>query len=110
MIVQRVQGRRRIVNAEGGLQIAAADEIFGAPCRAAVLDVGIAGVPAAHIGADLPDVVEIRGRDVHDTRRAQPVLRRQRAGDQAQAADPAGIQVLTKCAEAVGQENAVDPI
>ena len=58
MIVQRVEGRRRIVNAEGGLQIAAADEIFGAPCRAPVLDAGIAGVPAAHIGADLPDVVE----------------------------------------------------
>jgi len=90
--------------------LAAAEKIFGAPGRAAVLDVRIVGMAAADIGANLAAVVEFPSRDVDNARRTQPVLRRQGTGDHREAPSPAGVQELAERAEPVGQQDAVDPI
>ena len=110
VIVKGIEKRGCILDAQSILQIAAGEEIFRAPGRAAVLDIGIGGSSAAPVGADLPAVVEGRGRDVDNARRAQPVLRRHRAGDQGEAADETRIEELSECAEPIRQKDAVDAI
>src|SRR6202047_5011866 len=109
-IVNGVETRSRILDAKDGVQEAAAEEIFRASGDTAVLRVVVRGPPASAVNSDLADIVELCGRYVDDAGRAQAILRRQRAGDQAQAADPTGIQELPEGAEPVGEQDAVDAI
>src|SRR5208337_2637083 len=107
-IMDGIEQRNCILDSQGIFQKPAGEEILRAPGLAAVLDVVIAGPPAASVKADLPAVVEGRGLDVDDAYRSQAVLCRQRPGDERQAADEAGIQEWAKSVEAIGQQDAVD--
>ena len=64
----------------------------------------------AAVDADLTAVIENvgAGRDVDQADRSQPVFGRQRADDQGDAADPAGVENAAEAGEAVGQHHAID--
>ena len=64
----------------------------------------------AAVNADLAAVVENvgAGRDVDEANRPQAVFGRERAGDQGDAADPAGVENAAEAGQAVRQHHAVD--
>ena len=97
-----IEQRGGILDAQDVLQKPAGEEIFRAPGLAAVLDAVILGLSAASINTDLAAIVESRRLDVDDAQRAHAVLGGQRSGDQAQAADEAGIEELTEGADLSG--------
>ena len=107
-----VVGRGRVFDADAAAEIATRDVILGLSDRAAIFGRGRDGAVAAAIDADAAAVVEGvgLGLDVEHARRAQAILRRQRAGDQRQAADDAGVDDLAERADAVRQHDAVDAV
>jgi hypothetical protein len=86
------------------------DEVLRLPDRAAVFDARRERPPTAAVDADVAGIVEgVAARpDVEDAGGAQPVLRRQRAGDQGDIADQCGIEERAKAADAVRKHDAVD--
>ena len=104
--------RRRIFDSQVAAEIASGYEVLGLSDRAAIFETRRDRAVAAAIDADAAGVVEgVRlGLDVQHASRAQAVLRRQRAGQQCQAADDAGVEDLPEGADAVGQHDAVDAI
>ena len=78
--------------------------------RAAVFNRRCERSLAAAVNADLTAVIEDvgAGRDVDQPDGAQPVFGRERAHDQSDAADPAGVKNAAEAGQAVGQHHAVD--
>jgi hypothetical protein len=111
-VVDRIDRRRRVLDAEIVLQKAARQEILRLPGGAAIFHVGRDGAVAAAIDADHAGIVEGvgLGGDVEHAGRPQAVLGRQCAGEQAEAPDDAGVEDLPECADAVGKHDAVDAI
>jgi len=66
----------------------------------------------AAIDADLTAVIENvgAGGDIDQSHRSQAVFGRQRAGDQTQAANPAGVENAAEAGRPVGQHDAVDTV
>ena len=112
VVVNGVIRRGRILDSEIAAEIAPGDEILGLSDGAAVFQRRRDGAVAAAIDTDAAAVVEGvgLGLDVEDTRGAQAILRRQRPGDQGEAADDPGIDDLSERADAVGQHDAVDAV
>ena len=111
-VVNRFVRRCRIFYSQIVLQKAPGHEILGLSDRAAIFEARRDRAVAAAIDADAAGVVEgVRlGLDVQHAGRAQAILRRQRAGEQRQAADDAGVEDLPERADAVGEHDAVDAI
>src|SRR5262249_22590836 len=86
--------------------------IFGIALNAAVFEARRYSLPAAAVKTDAaaPQRRSAFGGDVDDAGRMQAILRRQRAGDQPHAADEGALDNLRETGNAVGQQNAVDPI
>ena len=112
VIVQRIEARRRVLDALVAGEIAAGDEILGLADGAAVFEFRRDGLPAAAVDADAAAVVEraALGGDVDEAGGAQAVLRRQSAGDELEIADQPGLQHLAEPRDAVGQQDAVDAV
>ncbi|WP_409193021.1 hypothetical protein [Bradyrhizobium sp. RDM4] len=110
--MNRIDGRRRILDAEIVLEKAARQEVLGLADRSAIFDVGRDGAVAAAIDADDARIVEGvgLGLDVQHARGSQAILRRQRAGEEAEAADDAGVENLPERADAVRKHDAIDAI
>src|SRR5258707_14295573 len=91
------------------LEKAPGREILGLSDRAAIFETWRDRAVAAAIDADTAGVVEsVRlGLDVQHTGRGLAILRRQRPGQQRQAADDAGVEDLRESADALGQHDAV---
>src|SRR6266700_2850342 len=98
VIVQRIEARRRVLDALVAGEIAAGDEILGLADGAAVFEFRRDGLPAAAVDADAAAVVEraALGGDVDEAGGAQAVLRRQSAGDELEIADQPGLQHLAE--------------
>ena len=104
--------RRRIFYSQIVLEKAPGREILRLPDRAAIFDKRRDGSVAAAIDADFAGVVEgVRpGLNVQHACRTLAKLRRQRAGQERQAADDAGVEDLPEGSDAVGEHDAVDAI
>ena len=131
-VVDRAVGRERIFEAFLGLQVTPDEEVLdagkairtgqsagsgsrsyrrtGAAERAAVLDRRRERSLTAAVKADLTAVVENvgAGRDVDEADSAQAVFGRERAHDQGDTADPAGVENAAEAGQAVGQHHAID--
>ncbi len=103
---------RRIFEAEVVTHQAARGENLPLPALGAIFEEGLTGRVAAAVERDIAARrVGRRARDnVDKPRRAQPILRRQRAGDERQRADEARVHDLREAGHAVGQQDAIDPI
>ena len=77
---------------------------------AAIFEARLDGAAAAAVEADAAGIVEGigAGGDVDQADRAHAELGRQRAGDQRDGADQAGVQDAAEAGDAVGQHDAVD--
>ena len=108
-VMNGVEGRRRVFDALGIVQHLAGCEIVdpaGGPAifrtrlkrrlLAAIERKGTAGIECTGLGLD-----------VDDAGSAQPVLRRQRAGDQRHRISEPGLQYLAKDIDSLGQDDAV---
>ncbi len=111
-VVNGVMRGGRIFYSEIAAEITPRDEILCLPDRPAIFEAWRNGAVAAAVNADAAGIVErVRsGLDVENAGRAQAILRGQRARQQRQIADDAGIEDLSEGADAVGQHDAVDPI
>ena len=99
----------RIFDADGVAEVAARDKILGVTEGAAVIGALDESVVAAAIDAGAAAVVEeAPRRDVEYAGGAQPILRRQRAGEQAHAADEVALQDRAEAGHTFGQQDAVD--
>jgi hypothetical protein len=110
VIVNRVPVRRRIFQADIALEEPAGDKVLRLPDGAAVFETRRECTAAAAVHAGAAGVVEgvAAGPDVEDAGGAQPVLRRQCAGDQRDIADQGGVEKRAEAADAVRQHDAVD--
>ena len=111
MIMDRVDGRRRVLETFVVLRIAASDEILGISDAPAVIEAGRDGPKAAPVHAQTPTrrVLTPRG-EVDNTRGAQSILSWQRSIEQVQIPDKAGLQHRTQARDPLGKQDAIDPI
>ena len=133
-VMDRAVGRGRILDAFLGLQVTPDEEVLdaweairtgqsagsrsrscrrtGAAERAAVLDRRRERSLTTAVKADLTAVVENvgAGRDIDQADGSQAVFGRERAHDQGDAADPAGVENAAEAGQAVGQHHAIDAI
>ena len=112
-IVDRTIAVGRVFDAEIAGEAAAVEEIFGVAAAPAVFEARRQGAETAAVNADAAALLQriaALGLDVDDAGGAQAELRRQRAGDQRQAADETGIEHVTEAGNAIGQNDAVDPV
>jgi hypothetical protein len=112
MIVDRRVGRRRIFDSDIAAKIPSRDEILRLSGGPAIFETRGDRAVAAAVDADAAGIVEgVRlGLDVQHARGALAILRRQRAGNQGEAADDAGVEDLPEAADAVRQHDAVDAV
>ena len=131
-VMDRAVGGDRILQAFFGLQVTSSEEVLdarkairtgqgagsrsrryrrtGAAEGAAVLDRRRERALTAAVDADLTAVIENvgAGRDVDQADGAQAIFGRQRAHNQGDAADPAGVKNAAEAGQAVGQHHAID--
>ena len=101
-----------ILDAKFIVVVAAVNEVVELPLRSAVLETGAEGVVTAAVHANFAARLEdaALGLNIHDARRAEAVLRGQRAGDKLHALDKARVQFQPKPGNAFGQQDVVDAI
>ena len=102
----------RIFDADAVVIETAIDEISQLPGGAARFQAGFRRVKAAaeHIGLTAVFERAALGVDVHDARGAEPILGRQRPGDELHAADEAGVEFQAESRDAFGQQHVVDAV
>ena len=112
MIVDGVDVRRRVLEAQVGEEAAAGKEVFRAAACAAILDARCQHAAAAAVHADgSAGIKRAAARlDVDDAGIAQSILRGKRAGDERKAADEAGVEDLAKAGNAIRDDDAIDAV
>src|ERR1019366_5311749 len=112
-VVDRIVAVGRIFDAEIAGEPATADEIFGVAATAAVVEARRQGAKTAAVNTDAAarlQRIPALGLDVDDTGGAQAELRRQRPGDERERADEAGGKHMAEAGNAIGQDDAIDPV
>ena len=111
--MDRIVAVGRIFDAEIAGEAAAGEKILGVAAASAVVEARRQGAETAAVDADAAALLQriaALGLDVDDAGGAQAELRRQRAGDQRQAAGEIGIEHMTEAGNAVRQNDAVDAV
>ena len=110
-VVQRIGRWHRVFETLVAAKIAAGEEILRVADDAAKFEAWRKRPETAAIKAETAARLEcFLGGDVDDARRAQAVLRRQRAVEQADAADEAGVEHRPEPGNPQGKRNAVDSV
>ncbi len=110
LVMDRVVGGRRVLDADAVLQVVAAGEVIDAADRPAGNRTGLQRAMAAAVHADIAAAVvgAALGLDIDNPRGPQPVLRRQRTGDEVDGAGETRREALAEEAHALRQDDAVD--
>jgi len=111
MIMDRVYGRRCIFETFVVLHVSASEEILGLSAASAIIEARRYGPKAATVQAQTPARRELAPCcEVDNTCGAQPILGWQRSIEQVQIPDEAGLQHWTQARDALGEQDAIDPV
>ena len=109
-IVQRVEARGGVLDADGVVEVVASNEIIDLADTPAIFEARLQPAPATAVHRDRAAGFERAGLglDVDDAGGAEAVLRRQRAGDQRHRVGEASLQRLAEDVDPLRQLHPVD--